>query len=97
MCFLLIVRRPPGSTLTDTLFPFTPLFRSPFVNGRIGDEDRLLLPDPDMHAERGLALGMVDHAAHFAHRLRIGAGDAGYHRVAEPQLDRKSTRLNSSH
>src|SRR3546814_3157861 len=26
--FLLIVRRPPGSTRTDTLFPYTTLFRS---------------------------------------------------------------------
>src|SRR3546814_20637403 len=91
-----MIRRPPRSTRTDTLFPYTTLFRSgkqrgrrPFVHGRIGDEDRLLLPDPDMHAERGLALGMVDHAAHFAHRLRIGAGDAGYHRVAEPQFQQQ--------
>src|SRR3546814_7686129 len=28
--FLLIVRRPPRSTLTDTLFPYTTLFRSLF-------------------------------------------------------------------
>src|SRR3546814_3095729 len=26
--FFLIIRRPPGSTPTDTLFPYTPLFRS---------------------------------------------------------------------
>src|SRR3546814_20750114 len=28
MCFLLMVRRPPRSTRTDTLFPYTTLFRS---------------------------------------------------------------------
>src|SRR3546814_5048150 len=28
MCFLLMRRRPPGSTRTDTLFPYTTLFRS---------------------------------------------------------------------
>src|SRR3546814_3441350 len=28
MCFFLRVRRPPRSTLTDTLFPYTTLFRS---------------------------------------------------------------------
>src|SRR3546814_8858892 len=27
--FVLIIRRPPRSTLTDTLFPYTTLFRSP--------------------------------------------------------------------
>src|SRR3546814_9098795 len=28
MCFLLVIRRPPRSTRTDTLFPYTTLFRS---------------------------------------------------------------------
>src|SRR3546814_8243075 len=28
MCFLLMLRRPPRSTRTDTLFPYTTLFRS---------------------------------------------------------------------
>src|SRR3546814_20379555 len=29
ICFLLMIRRPPRSTRTDTLFPYTSLFRSP--------------------------------------------------------------------
>src|SRR3546814_18051385 len=29
VCFFLIIRRPPRSTLTDTLFPSPALFRSP--------------------------------------------------------------------
>src|SRR3546814_16131584 len=29
VCFLLSIRQPPRSTLTDTLFPYTTLFRSP--------------------------------------------------------------------
>src|SRR3546814_13442997 len=29
MCFLLMIRRPPRSPRTDTLFPYTTLFRSP--------------------------------------------------------------------
>src|SRR3546814_13122288 len=38
MCFFfLMIRRPPRSTRTDTLFPYTTLFRS-------GDDVRLLLP-----------------------------------------------------
>src|SRR3546814_14947381 len=28
VCFFLMIRRPPGSTRTDTLFPYTTLFRS---------------------------------------------------------------------
>src|SRR3546814_5828206 len=28
-----MIRRPPRSTRTDTLFPYTTLFRSPIING----------------------------------------------------------------
>src|SRR3546814_11246775 len=35
--FFLMIRRPPRSTRTDTLFPYTTLFRSPGVAG--GDVD----------------------------------------------------------
>src|SRR3546814_12263836 len=34
--FFLMIRRPPGSTRTDTLFPYTTLFRS---RDRLGRED----------------------------------------------------------
>src|SRR3546814_3132940 len=33
--FCLMIRRPPRSTLTDTLFPYTTLFRSP-LRGSLG-------------------------------------------------------------
>src|SRR3546814_14749784 len=32
-CFFLMIRRPPRSTRTDTLFPYTTLFRSAVVRG----------------------------------------------------------------
>src|SRR3546814_12289709 len=32
--FFLMIRRPPRSTRTDTLFPYTTLFRSRFPSGR---------------------------------------------------------------
>src|SRR3546814_14213591 len=32
--FFLMIRRPPRSTLTDTLFPYTTLFRSCWVRAR---------------------------------------------------------------
>src|SRR3546814_11124888 len=34
-CFFLMIRRPPRSTRTDTLFPYTTLFRSISLPGRI--------------------------------------------------------------
>src|SRR3546814_12641631 len=34
LVFFLMIRRPPRSTRTDTLFPYTTLFRSPGCRGR---------------------------------------------------------------
>src|SRR3546814_15025204 len=50
MSFLLMIRRPPRSTRTDTLFPYTTLFRS--LAHRVGEGGadqrlRLLLDDGD--------------------------------------------------
>src|SRR3546814_1760766 len=38
--FFLMIRRPPRSTRTDTLFPYTTLFRSPFPIARRPIRDR---------------------------------------------------------
>src|SRR3712207_6966266 len=81
-----MIRRPPRSTL----FPYTTLFRSALG---LDDGDRLAvvlghpLDDPLGHrAELALgAVGEVHHLGADAHRLEVG------------RLDRKSTRLNSSH
>src|SRR3546814_17296947 len=35
--FFLMIRRPPRSTRTDTLFPYTTLFRSELVDGQVAD------------------------------------------------------------
>src|SRR3546814_5849898 len=56
--FFLIIRRPPRSTRTDTLFPYTTLFRSPRRPGRAvqqrspGLEPRLLLAVPAADGRR---------------------------------------------
>src|SRR3546814_3016427 len=34
-----MIRRPPRSTRTDTLFPYTTLFRSSLKSARVGDDD----------------------------------------------------------
>src|SRR3546814_14618478 len=42
-----MIRRPPRSTRTDTLFPYTTLFRSPDQwRGRLGDFDWVILAVP---------------------------------------------------
>src|SRR3546814_18659134 len=89
--FFLMIRRPPRSTRTDTLFPYTTLFRS---RGAVHEHgvQREMAPSR-FHA------GMV-----VRHQ---GAGDAHVGRAAQQAVrviqaerqaqDRKSTRLKSSH
>src|SRR3712207_8104766 len=85
-----MIRRPPRSTL----FPYTTLFRSQFAQhacGEIGDQ--LIVLDDQHPAE------CVD-AVRLRDRSRLG-GAARRHIERERRtladLDRKSTRLNSSH
>src|SRR3546814_10335300 len=107
-----MIRRPPRSTRTDTLFPYTTLFRS--AEGRGGEPVQIVgEPALDARADRGIArrilareqrrgardlddLQRVDHpdrAARIDADDRLRVVEIGVH----PRLDRKSTRLNSSH
>src|SRR3546814_11075239 len=59
--FFLMIRRPPRSTRTDTLFPYTTLFRSPRGDRRRGrhsegSRDRSLCGEPhqDLRTRPGL-------------------------------------------
>src|SRR3546814_15369599 len=79
--FFLMIRRPPRSTRTDTLFPYTTLFRS----GADRQEIELGQQQIELLGERG----------HFEHRAV--ADLRRQHAVARRDPDRKSTRLNSSH
>src|SRR3712207_6957180 len=83
--FFLMIRRPPRSTL----FPYTTLFRSRIVVlGLLGDE---------REAEaRARPVGALDAGERGEDALAVGLGDARAV-VLDAQLDRKSTRLNSSH
>src|SRR3546814_979004 len=51
-----MIRRPPRSTRTDTLFPYTTLFRS-----YLAEVDRITLPIRDRH-ERATAQGGIGRA-----------------------------------
>src|SRR3546814_11646429 len=83
--FFLMIRRPPRSTRTDTLFPYTTLFRSPQDRGAVGGPRHTKLRGAGHHGGDGRG----DPAAPPLAPALAGAGDRG--------RDRKSTRLNSSH
>src|SRR3546814_19158698 len=61
--FFLMIRRPPRSTRTDTLFPYTTLFRST-IGGRIREEP-LSDPPPDRKTRNRR------EAAGFLHLLAV--------------------------
>src|SRR3546814_5961322 len=106
-----MIRRPPRSTRTDTLFPYTTLFRSGLRQRPEDDAARHLVARQHVAAEgddllrrRALALAQRDEGAGTLPPLGIGPR---HHRglqhlgMAVERLlhlqDRKSTRLNSSH
>src|SRR3546814_19479062 len=97
-------RRPPRSTRTDTLFPYTTLFRSvaPFVQSRtlnfLGSTCLTQLhPGLPAHAAMPAntssykALGEQDYRRNTMSYAVIVTGGKQY------KVDRKSTRPNSSH
>src|SRR3546814_14486149 len=91
--FFLMIRRPPRSTRTDTLFPYTTLFRSGILS----------------HSTLALGLVMVAFMAWvridllsylFGDLLAVSRLDIAViwgGGAAVLAIDRKSTRLNSSH
>src|SRR3546814_19520431 len=98
-----MIRRPPGSTLTDTLFPYTKLFRSgtPEAYGRLlvdGVDAVGAMPetrwdvdafyDPDPAAPGRMATRWGGYLD------QVDGFDAAFFGMSP---DRKSTRLNSSH
>src|SRR3712207_7213069 len=87
-----MIRRPPRSTL----FPYTTLFRSDDAGHRHRGVLRLRLRVADADDAAALRADVEEQllAGVHARPLRVGADgeDAGGRR-----LDRKSTRLNSSH
>src|SRR3546814_3010951 len=82
MLFVMI-RRPPRSTRTDTLFPYTTLFRSP-RRAQQRQEFAGRQREIDAVQRHGTAEFLVQ-AAHAQQGLAGG------------RVDRKSTRLNYSH
>src|SRR2546422_5163575 len=88
-----MIRRPPRSTL----FPSPPLFRSPPADPPVGGDRNLaerVLAAPRTRQAPGVSLeperALAPEDPHLARRRQ------GRDR-AEAKVDRKSTRLNSSH
>src|SRR3546814_13170520 len=99
-----MIRRPPRSTRTDTLFPYTTLFRSGGGPDRIDDLEVADRDGPDdglCGRLRGMKPAQGTDGAQQRCR-KCGSSDAHFTPpvvVAGGPLptDRKSTRLNSSH
>src|SRR3546814_9576326 len=100
--FFLMIRRPPRSTRTDTFFPYTTLFRSvhiqPGISGcffgncsdagaAVDEEANVMAIDTAIHPKMAIER-LADPQCTAFNLLPILAGHF---------LDRKSTRLNSSH
>src|SRR3546814_8706917 len=105
-----MIRRPPRSTRTDTLFPYTTLFRS-VLSGGVAFPRRLLEQrSPAKKAsiygfgsERSLedvASALTKRQLQVYKYLGQGMSNAKVAEslgLSEHTVDRKSTRLNSSH
>src|SRR3546814_18233028 len=97
-----MIRRPPKSTRTYTLFPYTTLFRSHQVfpirsdcvqGAKAGHDPRSALTWQRLACERGQGLSRT-----HLHEYRVLVAGGKRDTVGESdRLDRKSTRLNSSH
>src|SRR3546814_20022802 len=92
--FFLKIRRPPRSTRTDTLFPYTTLFRSPVPVSELP----VTIDDVRAAAER--IDGVVERTpSKRSQTLSEVLGTDVVLKFENLQFiaDRKSTRLNSSH
>src|SRR3546814_14992306 len=113
-----MIRRPPRSTRTDTLFPYTTLFRSFPLRGKTHvatlDEDELGAHNPGEDVPPLATLERAEPAElpkqlnikfdDINNEYQVGqqsamwlTDDASSIQDVELAIDRKSTRLNSSH
>src|SRR3546814_13422491 len=101
-----MIRRPPRSTRTDTLFPYTTLFRSQVAENLVSNALKYA-PESDIEIsvrssapgfwqllveDRGPGIPTAHQRELFKPSTRLGEIDPN-----DGMSDRKSTRLNSSH
>src|SRR3546814_12097890 len=103
-----MVRRPPRSTRTDTLFPYTTLFRSGLVHlddegfqlvavGLLDDLISVVDEEQTRWASRRMGEGCHGFLQFLGEVLVSGIDEPCHPTHHGGPLDRKSTRLNSSH
>src|SRR3546814_14520096 len=91
--FFLMIRRPPRSTRTDTLFPYTTLFRSSFTNRENNNTQTMVRLGAIYEFGANQSIGLQTNLNRGKLLQRFDTDIA----LIDPQRDRKSTRLNSSH
>src|SRR3546814_15631919 len=69
--FFLLIRRPPRSTRTDTLFPYTTLFRSPFLRAHRTASPSLMLGSISGVTEISAVNRSEEHTSELQSLMRI--------------------------
>src|SRR3546814_2179072 len=103
-----MIRRPPRSTRTDTLFPYTTLFRSDLGTdldtAQVQVQNRVAIAEPRLPEEvRRLGVTTTKSSPDLMMVVHMLSPDDSYDQLyisnyARSRVrDRKSTRLNSSH
>src|SRR3546814_20316699 len=107
--FFLMIRRPPRSTRTDTLFPYTTLFRSNTLTRTPKDNYVCKVFTPRLVCRghcarhcffdrcRGGRAGTPENRLRLCQPYWRGRLDLAARHRPQRNGDRKSTRLNSSH
>src|SRR3546814_12910901 len=99
--FFLMIRRPPRSTRTDTLFPYATLFRSPRQPARGAADQSQASPELREGSRTKDKAAVIPRPFSFvkarAVSVRATAPEAVCRWRRARRTDRKSTRLNSSH
>src|SRR3546814_19643928 len=72
-CFCLNIRRPPGSTRTDTLFPYTTLFRSVVDNYPQCGQGGVRWTAPSKRHPLAREMRVPEETMNFAQRIRTNA------------------------
>src|SRR3546814_3046802 len=91
--FFLMIRRPPRSTRTDTLFPYTTLFRSLGRNGAHEDVIGTIAGFPDIRAHQGAILEKL-HALQRDWLISHDCEWAGQYMILPASLKRCSCQSN---
>src|SRR3546814_18300234 len=104
ICFFLILRRPPISTRTDNLFPYTTLFRS-IALSRLAQEDPSFRVKTDEETGQTIMSGMGElHLESLVDRMRreynveanVGAPQVAYRETIRKTVEQEGKYAKQS-